>query len=59
MLLLVCKTLLKKVNGRGIQILRDAGVRVDIGIEVDACRELNKRFVTMIEKQRPYIILSG
>ena len=47
----------EKVNGRGIQKLRHAGVRVDVGIEVDLCRELNKRFVTTIEKQRPYIIL--
>ena len=47
----------EKVNGRGIQKLRHAGVRVDVGIEVAACRELNKRFVTTIEKQRPYIIL--
>ena len=47
----------EKVNGRGIQKLRHAGVRVDFGIEVAACRELNKRFVTTIEKQRPYIIL--
>ena len=47
----------EKVNGRGIQKLRHAGVRVDIGIEAAACRELNKRFITTIEKQRPYIIL--
>ena len=47
----------EKVNGRGIQKLRHAGVRVDVGIEVAACRELNKRFVTTIEKQRPYIIV--
>ena len=46
-----------KVNGRGIQKLRHAGVRVDVGIEAAACRELNKRFITTIEKQRPYIIL--
>ncbi|MDG1823950.1 MAG: bifunctional diaminohydroxyphosphoribosylaminopyrimidine deaminase/5-amino-6-(5-phosphoribosylamino)uracil reductase RibD [Flavobacteriaceae bacterium] len=47
----------EKVNGRGIQKLHHAGVRVDVGIEVAACRELNKRFVTTIEKKRPYIIL--
>ena len=47
----------EKVNGRGIQKLRHAGVRVDVGIEAAACRELNKRFITTIEKQRPYIIL--
>ena len=46
-----------KVNGRGIQKLRHSGVRVDVGIEVTACRELNKRFISTIEKQRPYIIL--
>ena len=47
----------EKVNGRGIQKLLQAGVRVDVGIEAAACRELNKRFITSIEKQRPYIIL--
>ena len=47
----------EKVNGRGIQKLRHAGLRVDVGIEAAACRELNKRFITTIEKQRPYIIL--
>ena len=47
----------EKVNGRGIQKLRHAGVRVDVGIEAAACRELNKRFITTIEKKRPYIIL--
>ena len=47
----------EKVNGRGIQKLRHAGVRVDVGIEAAACRELNKRFITTIEKQRPYIVL--
>ena len=47
----------EKVNGSGIQKLRHAGVRVDVGIESAACRELNKRFITTIEKQRPYIIL--
>ena len=47
----------EKVNGLGVQKLRHAGVRVDLGIETAACRELNKRFVTTIEKQRPYIIL--
>jgi len=47
----------EKVNGMGIQKLRNADVRVDVGVEVAACRELNKRFITTIEKQRPYIIL--
>jgi diaminohydroxyphosphoribosylaminopyrimidine deaminase/5-amino-6-(5-phosphoribosylamino)uracil reductase len=46
-----------EVSGRGISQLRDAGVRVDVGIEKDACREMNRRFMTYQEEERPYIIL--
>jgi diaminohydroxyphosphoribosylaminopyrimidine deaminase/5-amino-6-(5-phosphoribosylamino)uracil reductase len=46
-----------KVNGNGIQQLRDAGVRVEFGVEETSCLDLNKRFITSIEKQRPYIVL--
>lgn len=45
------------VAGRGIQILRDAGVEVKTDILHDECRRLNKRFVCLHEKHRPYIIL--
>jgi diaminohydroxyphosphoribosylaminopyrimidine deaminase/5-amino-6-(5-phosphoribosylamino)uracil reductase len=47
----------EKVAGKGIEILRQAGIDVIVGIEEKACRELNKRFITFHEKQRPYIIL--
>ena len=43
--------------GRGIQQLRDAGVRVEVGVEETSCLDLNKRFITSIEKQRPYIVI--
>ncbi|MDR1543148.1 MAG: bifunctional diaminohydroxyphosphoribosylaminopyrimidine deaminase/5-amino-6-(5-phosphoribosylamino)uracil reductase RibD [Prevotellaceae bacterium] len=46
-----------KVNGKGIEKLRNAGIEVIVGIEEEACRKLNRRFLTRIEKQRPYIIL--
>jgi len=46
-----------KVNGNGIHQLRDAGVRVEVGVEEASCIELNKRFITTIKKQRPYIVL--
>jgi diaminohydroxyphosphoribosylaminopyrimidine deaminase/5-amino-6-(5-phosphoribosylamino)uracil reductase len=46
-----------EVNGRGIQLLREAGVRVDVGMEEAACREMNRRFMTFQEEERPYIIL--
>lgn len=45
------------VQGKGIEILRAAGCTVRTGILADQGRELNKRFFTFHEKQRPYIIL--
>lgn len=47
----------EKVAGKGIEILRQAGIEVITGVEEKACRELNKRFITFHEKQRPYILL--
>ena len=46
-----------KVKGKGIKKLLDAGCEVMVGILEDECRELNKRFFTFHEKNRPYIIL--
>lgn len=46
-----------KVDGKGIQKLKAAGVRVRSGIEQEACRFLNRRFFTYHEQKRPYIIL--
>lgn len=45
------------VAGKGIQKLKDAGIEVEFGILDKECRELNKRFFTVHEKKRPYIIL--
>lgn len=45
------------VDGRGIEKLTAAGIEVETGILMDKGRELNKRFFTVIEKQRPYIVL--
>jgi diaminohydroxyphosphoribosylaminopyrimidine deaminase/5-amino-6-(5-phosphoribosylamino)uracil reductase len=46
-----------EVSGKGIQKLLSAGVAVKTGILDKECRELNIRFFTFHEKQRPYIIL--
>ena len=46
-----------EVSGRGIKILREAGVEVVCGILEEECRELNKRFLTYTLQHRPYIIL--
>jgi diaminohydroxyphosphoribosylaminopyrimidine deaminase / 5-amino-6-(5-phosphoribosylamino)uracil reductase len=45
------------VSGEGIKKLRSAGIEVITGILEGQASELNKRFFTFIEKQRPYIIL--
>ena len=45
------------VQGQGIKRLKEAGIETVIGVLEKEGRELNKRFFTFIEKQRPYIIL--
>ena len=46
-----------KVQGRGIAILREAGVEVEVGVLDAECRALNRRFITAQTKRRPYITL--
>ena len=45
------------VGGKGIEKLKNGGVQVEEGILQEQCIELNKRFFTFHEKQRPYVIL--
>jgi len=45
------------VGGKGIAKLKEAGIEVVTGILEKEAYELNIRFFTFIEKQRPYIIL--
>jgi len=45
------------VNGRGIQLLKDAGIAVETGVLQDACDELNRRFIVFHREKRPYVIL--
>ena len=44
-----------KVSGKGIEMLKNAGIDVTVGVLNNECRELNKRFFTFHEKKRPYI----
>jgi len=46
-----------KVNGEGIKRLKNAGIEVEVGILEKECVELNKRFLTFHQKNRPYIYL--
>ena len=52
-----CEDPFAKVHGAGIRKLRDAGIRVTVGVLEDECRELNRRFITFQTERRPYIIL--
>ena len=46
-----------KVQGRGIQKIKDAGIEVTVGVLEKECRWLNRRFFTFHQHQRPYITL--
>lgn len=46
-----------KVAGKGIEKLKNAGIKVEVGVLAEECNKLNKRFFTFHEKKRPYIIL--
>lgn len=45
------------VAGKGIDILRNAGIEVETSMLEKEGQDLNKRFFTSITKSRPYIIL--
>lgn len=45
------------VAGRGVEMLREAGIIVDVGILERECRWVNRRFFTFHEKKRPYVVL--
>jgi diaminohydroxyphosphoribosylaminopyrimidine deaminase/5-amino-6-(5-phosphoribosylamino)uracil reductase len=52
-----CQDIYKEVAGKGIEKLQNAGIEVITGILEKECKDLNKRFFTFHQKQRPYIIL--
>ena len=45
------------VSGRGVSMLREAGVEVVTGVLESECRALNAVFMTAHERQRPYVML--
>lgn len=52
-----CQDPFAKVQGRGIQKLKDAGIEVTVGVLEDECKALNKRFMTFHGKHRPFVTL--
>ena len=45
------------VSGRGIRMLKDAGIDVKVGVIPDECKALNKAFYSKQVRQRPYVCL--
>ncbi|MCD8217821.1 MAG: bifunctional diaminohydroxyphosphoribosylaminopyrimidine deaminase/5-amino-6-(5-phosphoribosylamino)uracil reductase RibD [Clostridiales bacterium] len=45
------------VAGKGVQILRDAGIEVETGILEAECRKLNEVFYHFIETKQPFVIM--
>ena len=48
-----------KINGRGIKLLKKAGIKIKVGLLRKECKQLNKIFFTNQKKLRPYIILKS
>lgn len=55
--LIGCRDPFKEVDGKGIEKLKAAGVEVIVDVLKEECMELNKRFFTFHQQQRPYVIL--
>lgn len=47
----------KKVLGKGLKKLQEAGCEVKIGVLESECQNLNRRFFSFHQNKRPYIIL--
>lgn len=52
-----CQDPFPKVDGRGIEKLRQAGREVVVGVLEAECRELIRRFIIFHTRKRPYITL--
>jgi diaminohydroxyphosphoribosylaminopyrimidine deaminase / 5-amino-6-(5-phosphoribosylamino)uracil reductase len=52
-----CRDPFSKVDGKGIDKLKAAGIDVEAGILENEAKELNKRFFTFHTQHRPYVIL--
>lgn len=54
---IACKDLNPIVSGKGIEVLKNSGIKVEVGILGEEAQELNKRFWINQLQQRPFIIL--
>lgn len=47
----------EKVAGRGVNLLRESGAEVVVGVLEEQCKELNRPFMTAHTLRRPYVLL--
>jgi diaminohydroxyphosphoribosylaminopyrimidine deaminase/5-amino-6-(5-phosphoribosylamino)uracil reductase len=47
------------VNGRGLAILKKAGVKVRVGLLADEARQMNEVFVKAITKKTPFVLMKS
>lgn len=47
------------VNGKGIEILKKAGIDVKVGLLEQEAKVLNEVFITYVEKKRPFLVLKA
>ncbi len=47
------------VSGRGIEMLREAGITVEVGLLAEESRELNLPFIKWIQTRLPFVVLKS
>jgi diaminohydroxyphosphoribosylaminopyrimidine deaminase/5-amino-6-(5-phosphoribosylamino)uracil reductase len=45
------------VSGKGIEVLRKAGIGVEVGLLEEECRHLNRAFVHFVATNRPWVLV--
>jgi len=48
-----------RVNGKGVNKLRESGVKVDVGVLQDLSRKINRHYIKFITQKIPYIALKA
>jgi diaminohydroxyphosphoribosylaminopyrimidine deaminase/5-amino-6-(5-phosphoribosylamino)uracil reductase len=48
-----------RMQGKGIEQLRAAGIEVEVGVELNTCRELNHAYLSARERGRPWVTVKA